>query len=159
MKKLILFLIFVLINGFLFGQNSLDLKSELVSRLVGEWKNTNPHTPGVTKLIISYENNKFVIEAFGNCTPTDCEWGKVVAREIAASIIDDENIFPLDYLLATWEIDGKSKNDMTEIMKIEIETGPTPNLLIETITLFNDDSGRSDYHGFAIMAKKAQTEI
>ena len=159
MKKLIIIGILILSSGITFGQEKIDLRNKLVSRLVGEWTNTNQKTPGLTRLIITYENNEFSISAFGNCTPTDCEWGKVKAREIAASIIDDENIVPFDYLFAIWEIDGKTINALTEIMKIEIETGPKPNLLIETITLINDDSGRRDYHSFEIMAKINQKKI
>lgn len=159
MKKLIITFILVLICGILFGQNSIDLRNELVSRLVGEWTNINPKTPNLTKLIISYESNEFSIEAFGNCTPTDCEWGNVKAHEIAASIDIDFNILPFDYLLAIWEFDGQIKNAMTKIMKIEIETGPKPKLHIETISLFNDNRESSEYHLFETMVKKSQTEI
>ena len=141
----------VLISGITFGQNNVDLRNELVSRLVGEWKNIDPNTGGITKVIITIENNELAISAFGKCHPTDCEWGKVKVHEIAASVDDEDNILPFDYLLALfWEMDFAKT-----IMKITIETGPKPYLQIETITLFNDDSGRRDYHGYSTMVKNS----
>ena len=43
---------------------------------------------------------------------------------------------------------------MTSIMKIGIESGPKPKLHLETITIFNDNSERRDYHLSEIMQKK-----
>ena len=157
MKKLIIIGILVLLSGITFGQKNIDLRNELVSRLVGEWINIDPNTPNITKVIITIENNELSISAFGRCSPTDCEWGKVKAHEIAASIDDNDNILPFDYLHAIWEIDGKSKNDITVIMKITIETGPKPKLHIDYTTIFNDNSERSDYHLYETMVKNNQT--
>lgn len=159
MKKLIVLTILILIAGITFGQKNIDLRNELVSRLVGEWTNIDPNTRGISKVIITIENNEFAISGFGPCSPTDCEWGKVKAHEIAASIDDNDNILPFDYLLAIWEIDGKSKNDITIIMKINIETGPKPKLHIDKTSIFNDKRESSDYHGYATMVKNSQTEI
>lgn len=39
----------------------------------GTWVNTDANTTGITKLIIT--NNK-ELQAFGKCSPTDCDWGK-----------------------------------------------------------------------------------
>ena len=159
MKKLMIIVLLVLISGITFGQNNVDLRNELVSRLVGEWKNIDPNTGGITKVIVTIENNELAINAFGKCHPTDCEWGKVKAHEIAAGVDYNDNTLPFDYLLAIWEIGGKSKNDMTEIMKITIETGPKPKLHIDATTIFNDKRESSDYHGYATMVKNSQTEI
>ena len=154
MKKLVIIGILVLLSGITFGQKNIDLRNELVSRLVGEWKNIDPNTGGITKVIVTIENNELAISAFGKCHPTDCEWGKVKAHEIAASVDDEDNILPFDYFLAIWEM-GYAKT----IIKITIETGPKPYLLIEKITLFNDDSGRRDYHEYATMVKNSQTAV
>ena len=154
MKKFFIIGILVLLCGITFGQKNIDLRNELVSRLVGEWENIDPNTGRTTKVIVTIENNELAISAFGKCHPTDCEWGKVKAHEIAASIDNEDNILPFDYFLAIWEM-GYSK----KIMKITIETGPKPYLLIETITLFKDDSGRTDCHGYSTMVKNSQAEI
>jgi len=159
MKKLVIISILVLLSGITFGQINDDLRNELVSRLVGEWTNIDSNTRGISKVIITIENNELAISGFGKCSPTDCEWGKVKAHEIAASVDYNDNILPFDYLLAIWEIDGKSKNDITEIMKITIETGPKPKLHIDCTTIFNDKRESSDYHGYATMVKNSQSEI
>ena len=137
-----------------FSQEQTNLRNKLVSRLVGEWTNIDSNTGNVTKVIITNDDNELSISAYGSCHPKDCEWGKVKINEIAASIEEKSNVLPFDYLLALWEIDGKIKNAMTEIMKITIETGPKPKLHIETITIFNDNSGRRNIHSSQIMKKR-----
>ncbi len=130
MKKV--FIVLIILTSLVFNsfsQEQTNLRNKLVSRLVGEWTNIDSITGNVTKVIITNDNNELSINAFGKCVPTDCEWGKVRVYERAASI--DDNVLPFDYLLAIWEIDGKMKNDITEIMKIKIETGPEPKLHIE----------------------------
>jgi hypothetical protein len=155
MKKLVLtaFILSLIVLNSL-GQNQPDLRSDLESRLVGEWVNIDLNTGGLTKVIITKENNELLINAFGKCHPEDCELGVVKLHKIAASIEDDKNILPFDYLLATWHVEGKEPNAMIDIMKIIFETGPKPKLQIETITIFNDNSNREDYHRLEIMKKK-----
>ena len=156
MKKVYFVLsILTTLNFNSFSQEQTNLRNKLVSRLVGEWTNLDSNTGSLTKIIITNDNNELSIQAYGKCHPTDCEWGKVKVHEIAASIDDDDNILPFDYCLAIWEIDGKIKNALTQIMKITIETGPKPKLHIETITIFNDNSGRSDTHLYEIIEKKS----
>lgn len=149
MKKvnLVLFILATL-NFNCFSQGQTNLRTNLESRLVGEWVNIDSQTGGITKVII-HNNDEFSISAYGKCHPTDCEWGKVKVHEIAASVDDEDNILPFDYLLALWEMDFAKT-----IMKITIETGPKPKLHIETITIFKDNSERSDYHSYYIMEKR-----
>ena len=149
MKKvnLVLFILATL-NFNCFSQGQTNMRTNLVSRLVGEWVNIDSQTGGITKVVI-HNNDEFSISAYGKCHPTDCEWGKVKVHEIAASVDDDDNILPFDYCLAIWEM-GYAK----KIMKITIETGPNPKLHIETITIFNDKSERSDCNSYYIMKKR-----
>ena len=159
MKKLIVLASLILLAGITFGQKNIDLRNELVLRLVGEWTNIDTNTANVTKIIITNDNNEVSISAFGKCNPTDCEWGKAKAHEIAASVDSDDNILPFDYLLAIWKFDGQIKNAMSIIMKIEIETGPEPKLHIETISLFNDNRESSEYHLYETLVKNSQTKF
>ena len=158
MKKVLLVL-FVLsaliINSF--GQEQTDLNNKLLSRYAGVWENVDSQTVDLTKVIITNDNNELFINAFGKCNPRDCEWGKVKIFEIAASIEEEKNVLPFDYLLAIWEMDGQIKNAMTIIMKITIKSGPNPKLYIDTITIFNDNSERSNYHDLNIMMKRFES--
>ncbi len=45
------------------------------SSLDGTWKNSDPNTRGITRVIIS--GNGTQIHTFASCSPTDCDWGKV----------------------------------------------------------------------------------
>jgi hypothetical protein len=45
------------------------------SSIDGTWKNTDPNTRGITKVIISGKGT--TIQTFGKCSPSDCDWGKV----------------------------------------------------------------------------------
>jgi len=47
----------------------------VTSSLDGTWKNSDPRTKGITKVIIS--GNATQIHTFASCSPTDCDWGKV----------------------------------------------------------------------------------
>ena len=150
MKKvfLVLFILSTLVLNS-FSQEQTNLKNKLLPRFVGEWENVDSHTRGITKVIVNNGNNELSINAYGKCYPTDCDWGKVKLNEIAASVEDDKNVLPFDYCLAFWE-----KDYATTIMKITIETGPNPKLHIEIITIFKDNSGRSNYHSYYIMEKR-----
>jgi hypothetical protein len=44
--------------------------------MVGTWVNTEKNTRGITKIIITESGNQYEIQAFGSCSPTDCDWGK-----------------------------------------------------------------------------------
>ena len=39
----------------------------------GLWRNTNPHTRGITKFRI--KNGGRTIQMYGSCSPSDCNWG------------------------------------------------------------------------------------
>ncbi|MBE0677464.1 MAG: hypothetical protein IH592_01745 [Bacteroidales bacterium] len=47
----------------------------VASSMDGTWKNSDPNTRGITKVIISGNGTR--IQTFGSCSPTDCDWGKV----------------------------------------------------------------------------------
>jgi hypothetical protein len=41
----------------------------------GTWQNENAATQGITTLNISVEGSAVSVQAFGSCSPTDCDWG------------------------------------------------------------------------------------
>jgi len=133
------------------GQTPTNLRNDFVSILVGEWINVNPEG-ALTKVIITKEENKLWISAFGDCEPVDCEWGKVKLHEIVGRVE-----VPFDYLYAIFEIDGQIENELTEIMKITLKTSSNTKyyrLYIENTGLFNGNYERKNYHDSYIMKKK-----
>ncbi len=45
------------------------------SLLIGEWKNDNLQTRGITRLEIQQEGEAVRVHAWGACSPQDCDWG------------------------------------------------------------------------------------
>lgn len=51
-----------------------NFRTLLQGAISGTWVNTDQNTQGITKLIITNDNE---IQTFGRCSPQDCDWGKV----------------------------------------------------------------------------------
>jgi len=47
----------------------------LLTAIQGTWQNENVNTQGITTLNISVEGSAASVQAFGSCSPTDCDWG------------------------------------------------------------------------------------
>ncbi len=46
----------------------------------GEWINVAADNPDMTRLIVSWDDEKLSIRAFAKCEPTDCDWGTTELR-------------------------------------------------------------------------------
>lgn len=90
------------------------------------------------------------VQVLGNCVPKDCDMGKVNVYEIAASIDSHSNILHFDYGIAISEIDLANYT-----MQLEIGTGLSHKLCIETFTIFKDNSERGSDYRHSIMGKKS----
>ncbi len=53
------------------------------SSLDGTWKNSDPNTRGITKVVISGNGTR--IQTFSSCSPADCDWGKVALTKSGAN--------------------------------------------------------------------------
>ena len=94
----------------------------------GLWINVNEERPGITKCKISYENNSFIVQMWGNCQPQDCDWGENIANEVKKGT----NKFEL-----IWD-SGFAESSIT----YEIING---QLKMMQKRHFKDNSGRQDY--------------
>ncbi|MEO8582838.1 MAG: hypothetical protein ABI415_03515 [Flavitalea sp.] len=56
----------------------------------GTWANGDANTTGITKLIIS---NNQQVQVFGKCSPTDCDWGKVALSDLGNNSFRSEYNF------------------------------------------------------------------
>lgn len=45
------------------------------SPFVGEWKNTDPNTNSLTRLLITTENGGLIVHVWAKCLPVECDWG------------------------------------------------------------------------------------
>jgi len=55
------------------GINNLDI----ASTFIGEWINVDKKTRSVTRFILKKSGDKFFINTWGSCSPSDCAWGEV----------------------------------------------------------------------------------
>ncbi len=81
MRK-ILSLLFVLSLGFAY-------EFQGTGEILGTWLNTNPHTKGITKIVVSRRGGNLYVKIWGKCHPTDCAWGEVKAYSFAGSPSED----------------------------------------------------------------------
>lgn len=95
--------------------------------LKGNWVNTDPNTGGVTRVNIG--DNK--VQMWGQCHPTDCDWGSQNIRRY-------ENRAQADRPMLTARFDG-SINRLTVMRMLS-----NNKLQVEVFTDFAD--GRSDYY-------------
>ena len=145
MKKYkLIFLLTIVCFSSGWSQKQLNLKEKLIQQYVGEWTNTDTNTRSITKLIIK-NSGTLTVEAFGRCSPKDCELGITELHLISDSVDDDLNIFPFNYAMAIWE-QGHAK----QIMKLKIQNS---ELLIENTDIFKDNSNRNNYSFSAILKK------
>ncbi len=62
---------------------------------IGVWENVDPTTRNITRLVISASGtpNVLKVRTFGQCHPTDCDWGTEKLYLYGASITDDDYQF------------------------------------------------------------------
>jgi hypothetical protein len=101
-------------------------------RFVGIWVGVKKDA-SLPKLEITREGNDLRIQAWGKCTPTDCDWGVVPLHLLGDSISARD----LPYGFATWD-----QNFKVSHMVLHLEKGV---LIAEDYSIFTDKSGRSNY--------------
>jgi hypothetical protein len=100
-----------------------------VNRFVGLWANENPQTDGITRVEIQSRLDKLHIQMWGQCRPTDCDWG---TESTDRSDSDDST------LSITWDEGYKVETQ-------EVTNLSDGRLQVVSHTHFTDDSGRPDY--------------
>ncbi|MDC6364052.1 MULTISPECIES: hypothetical protein [Flavobacteriaceae] len=78
------------------------------SNLEGFWTNENTEAPGITKCNIRYEDNRFYVQIWGKCRPTDCDWGENASNEISNET---------DELKLTWKNEFVERNQTLELIE------------------------------------------
>jgi hypothetical protein len=106
-----------------------------IGELIGDWKNIDPNTRGLTRVLITESGADVVVHAWGRCHPADCDWTPV-------------NVYGLtvkDNLVSTAHaISALSRTSFSETLIIAHLTAPD-HLQIETMTRFIDGNGRTSY--------------
>ncbi|MFT7065808.1 MAG: hypothetical protein ACJAUO_001384 [Sediminicola sp.] len=103
----------------------------------GLWVNEDDQTRGVSKCLISFKNNRFVVQMWASCTPQDCDWGENVTNEAKKGTNKFELLWDHEFAESaiTYEIiEGKLK--LTDKRR------------------YNDNSGRQDFTIIEYFIKK-----
>jgi hypothetical protein len=111
------------------------------STLAGTWTNCDRATRGIVKIIITASGANLTVQAFGACSPTPCDWGKVKGLSYAA----DVSSVPAVAFSAIYKFSFKET-----ILVGVLDNG---SLIVETFNNFTDGSGRSDYYSKAYLCK------
>jgi hypothetical protein len=108
----------------------------LVSAALGNWKNTSL-TGALVSIKITGTTASPVVEAFGRCSPTPCDWGKVRAIAYGPSISAPTG----NTALAPYRFSFKN----TQLVITYSRALKTERLTVGEYNEFTDGSGRSNY--------------
>ena len=107
--------------------------SAQMRNFVGNWRNTSS-VGGVTRVRITTVGNRAYAQAWGKCTPTDCDWGRKVAAKYTPNISSNR----VSALSARFRTEGISKFVIFKILSRN-------RLQAEVFTTFAGGDGRSNY--------------
>jgi hypothetical protein len=116
-----------------------------LAQFAGEWENVNPNTRGVTALNITVSGTNVMVHAWGQCHPTDCDWGNMQAYAYGPNVSSN--------LPATAQaVSVVHKESFAERLMILRSSGT--QLRAETYTRFTDTSGRTNYADMEMFKRK-----
>jgi hypothetical protein len=110
------------------------------SVLFGTWANTNPATNSVRNIVVTASGGGIMVDGFGACEPTSCEWGNIPGTVYGTGVSSATgNSFE-----ANWNF-GFSRTVLLATATLKLFPVPREVLTVQELTTFTDHSGRSDY--------------
>ena len=110
---------------------------------VGQWRNENRATEGITRLRISQRLDNLILEGWGSCSPTDCVWGSFAeVTTVNASNLRFKTVWRLDYADKEFSFRLLSRSRLEVI----------------TRTVFKDNSGRSSSTSLDYLERTAYSQ-
>lgn len=104
---------------------------------LGDWRNRDPNTRGITRLWIHKEGSILQVQVWGSCHPADCDWGTTVATAFAKGVTSPEGTDIVS-------VEAPFKSNFSE-SRLIIRLAEKSTVTVEASTHFTDKSGRSDY--------------
>lgn len=113
----------------------------------GKWVNVDTNTRGITGFSIFNNGSPGIgiINVYGSCHPSDCDWGKEKVIMYGASVIDN------DYQFAT----AIYYQEFAQTI-ITMEFMDDGRIFLDYYTQFLDNSKRENYHAYDIFEKQSQ---
>jgi hypothetical protein len=111
--------------------------SATLGQLLGDWKNVNPNTRDIVRIMITDAGGAVEVHAWGACSPTPCDWGTVkaipYAPNVSAPLPADAQYLEADFPQSFAQV------------KLIIDPAPAGGeLRAVALTRFTDNSGRSN---------------
>lgn len=102
---------------------------------IGTWVNKDANTRGITRLVItSAGGNKLNIRVFGQCHPTDCDWGTTTLTTYGVNVQDSNHGYgSADY----------NKGFANTFLGL---SNTSNQIMVQSYTQFLDNSGRQNYY-------------
>jgi hypothetical protein len=113
--------------------------------LLGTWVNTNPNTGSVREVVVlpNRDGGNVLVDAFGACEPTSCEWGAVPAIVYGPNVSAQTG--------TTFQTNQGFLSGNTEWSRTTLLGNVTKTvtgglkLTLNELTIFEDGSGRKNY--------------
>jgi hypothetical protein len=117
-----------------------------LNQYLGNWKNVDANTSGITRIELTKSGGKIFVHAWGKCHPEDCDWGVVqafaYAQSVSESMINNTRVVTAVY----------DTNFSQTVLVIRLINAN--RLQVETYTRFTDNSGRNNYTKRYTFSKK-----
>lgn len=113
------------------------------SALVGTWVNTNASTKSVKQIVIqAAKGGSVLVDAFGSCSPTLCEWGRVPAIVYGPSAASTTGT---SFQSNQRFLSGGTEWSRTELFGTVTRTAAGLRLTVREFTAFSDGTSRRNY--------------
>jgi len=113
------------------------------SALVGTWANTNTASNSVKQIVVqAAKGGSVLVDAFGACTPTLCEWGRVPAVVYGASVSSTAGT---SFQSNQRFLSGGREWSRTQLFGTVTRTTAGLRLTVREFTTFSDSTSRKNY--------------
>lgn len=111
-------------------------------QFLGNWVSADPDTRGITRVVITPAGpNQVKVQIFGQCHPTDCDWGTVMGHSYT------DNVSSNDVRIVTAAFNPGFKR---ALVILRLAPG---GLRFTALNDFTDNSGRMDYESTGLLKK------
>jgi hypothetical protein len=112
------------------------------AQFMGHWFNVDPHTRDLVRINIGGSPGSVVVDPFGACSPSDCEWGWRPLTTYGNTVSDPDHHY------------GTAVYDQGFAHRLMTFQLLSPTLMsVDTYSLFTDGSGRQNYHTHEVFRK------
>lgn len=113
-------------------------KNVRASDYLGGWENPDRNTRSITWVSVRQEGAGLVMQVWGRCHPTDCNWGTVQATTFGQSVGQQAAAGPVDSVVANFSTTFAQR-------RVSLHLTASNDLTVVVDTHFTDQSGRADY--------------